>query len=134
MPSRAVRDRPPRTRGGPRGRMAGMDTDTTEASTDHPDQSAFGPVGVIGAGAMGAGIAQVAATAGHAVTLVDVAPGAAAAAVEKVGAALARLVDKGRMPADHATEVLARIAAAQSLEDLPNCGLVIEAVPEDLEL
>ena len=47
-----------------------MDTDTTEASTDHPDQSAFGPVGVIGAGAMGAGIAQVAATAGHAVALV----------------------------------------------------------------
>ena len=64
MPSRTVRGRPPRTRGGPRGRMAAMDTDTTEASTDHPDESAFGPVGVIGAGAMGAGIAQVAATGG----------------------------------------------------------------------
>jgi len=134
--------------------MAGMDTDvrepggsraaertdehTNEEAARHDEAmraaSAFGPVGVIGAGAMGAGIAQVAATAGHAVTLVDVAPGAAAAAVEKVGGALSRLVDKGRMPADRATAVLARITAAQALEDLPNCGLVIEAVPEDLGL
>src|SRR6476469_10848216 len=118
MPSRAVRDRPPRTRGGPRGRMAGMDTDTTEASTDHPDESAFGPVGVVGAGAMGAGIAQVAATAGHAVTLVDAAPGAAAAAVERVGASLSRLVEQGRLSADDATAVRRRITPAEALDEL----------------
>jgi 3-hydroxybutyryl-CoA dehydrogenase len=114
--------------------MAGMDTDTTEATEDHPDESAFGPVGVIGAGAMGAGIAQVAATAGHDVTLVDAVPGAAASAVEKVGAALSRLVDKGRLPADDAAAVLARITPVESLDELPECGLVIEAVPEDLDL
>ncbi|MBC9819820.1 3-hydroxyacyl-CoA dehydrogenase NAD-binding domain-containing protein [Terrabacter sp. MAHUQ-38] len=123
-----------------------MDTDATEPDQPRPDAdrtsepgtvdagSAFGPVAVIGAGAMGAGIAQVAATASHAVSLVDAAPGAAAAAVERIGAALSRLVDKGRLPADDAAAVLARITPAESLDELPNCGLVIEAVPEDLDL
>jgi len=111
-----------------------MDTDTTEASDAYPDESAFGPVGVIGAGAMGAGIAQVAASAGHVVTLVDAVPGAAAGGVDKVGAALSRLVDKGRLSADDAAAVLARITPVESIDDLPECGLVIEAVPEDLDL
>ncbi len=115
-----------------------MDTDLTEPDRPRPDAadegSAFGPVGVVGAGAMGAGIAQVAATAGHAVVLVDALPGAAAGAVERIGAALTRLVEKGRLPADEANAVLARITPAESLDELPNCGLVIEAVPEDLDL
>ncbi len=114
--------------------MAGMDTDTTEAGGAHTDQTSFGPVGVIGAGAMGAGIAHVAATAGHAVTLVDAVPGAAAGAVERIGAVFSRLVDKGRMPAGDASAALARVTSGESLDDLPNCGLVIEAVPEDLDL
>jgi 3-hydroxybutyryl-CoA dehydrogenase len=83
---------------------------------------------------MGAGIAQVAATAGHAVTLVDSVPGAAAGAVDTIGAALKRLVDKGRLSDEDASAVLARITPAASVEELPECGLVIEAVPEDLDL
>ncbi|WP_330475897.1 3-hydroxyacyl-CoA dehydrogenase NAD-binding domain-containing protein [Terrabacter sp. C0L_2] len=115
-----------------------MDTDVTEPDRTHHDTahegSSFGPVGVVGAGAMGAGIAQVAASAGHAVTLVDAVPGSAAAAVERIGSALSRLVDKGRLSADDATAVLQRITPAESVEQLPHCGLVIEAVPEDLDL
>jgi 3-hydroxybutyryl-CoA dehydrogenase len=130
--------------------MAGMDTDVTEPDRTPPDRtpadlpeqagpdtheaSAFGPVGVVGAGAMGAGIAQVAARAGHAVTLVDAVPGAAERAVGGIGTALRRLVDKGRLGADEADAVLGRITPAGSLDALPECGLVIEAVPEDLDL
>lgn len=91
-------------------------------------------VAVIGAGAMGAGIAQVAATAGHPVWLVDAAPGAAAGAVQRLGGTLERLVGKGKMLADEAAAVLARVTPVESLAALPECGLVIEAVPENLEL
>jgi 3-hydroxybutyryl-CoA dehydrogenase len=83
---------------------------------------------------MGAGIAQVAATAGHEVSLVDAVPGAAAAAVERLGATLRRLEEKGRLDAGEASTVTARLHAASAVADLPECGLVIEAVPEDLEL
>jgi 3-hydroxybutyryl-CoA dehydrogenase len=116
--------------------MADMDTDTPEAGAARDDEGAvgatFGPVGVVGAGAMGAGIAQVAATAGHRVTLVDLVEGAAVAAVEKIGSALTRLVEKGRLSQDAASAALARITPARSLDELPECGLVIEAVPENL--
>ena len=91
-------------------------------------------VAVIGSGAMGAGIAQVAASAGHPVSLVDVAPGAAAAAVERLGASLGRLVDKGRLERADAVAIVGRLHAVESTADLPECGLIIEAVPEVLEL
>jgi 3-hydroxybutyryl-CoA dehydrogenase len=97
-------------------------------------RSAFGAVGVVGAGAMGAGIAQVAAAAGAEVGLVDAVPGAAAAAREKISAGLSRLVDKGRIDAAAAAELIARITPVEVITDLPECGLVIEAVPEDLDL
>ncbi|MGO4596861.1 3-hydroxyacyl-CoA dehydrogenase NAD-binding domain-containing protein [Terrabacter sp. 2RAF25] len=115
-----------------------MDTHTPEAGAAPSDEGAgastFGPVGIVGAGAMGAGIAQVAATAGHAVTIVDPVEGAAVAAIEKIGAALTRLVEKARMSQDDASAALARITPAQALDELPHCGLVIEAVPENLTI
>ena len=67
-------------------------------------------VGVIGAGTMGAGIAQVAAAAGHPVRLMDVRPGVAADAHQKIGATLDGLVSKGRMTAEEKDALLARIA------------------------
>ena len=91
-------------------------------------------VAVIGSGAMGAGIAQVAATAGHRVSLVDSIPEAAEAAVDRLASNLERLVTKGRLAADEADAVRGRLVPGGSVHDLPECGLVIEAVPEDLAL
>ncbi|MCU0922838.1 MAG: 3-hydroxyacyl-CoA dehydrogenase NAD-binding domain-containing protein, partial [Burkholderiaceae bacterium] len=55
------------------------------------------PVAVIGAGAMGAGIAQIAAVAGHPVWLLDLKPGAAASAIAGIRATLGKLAEKGKL-------------------------------------
>ena len=92
-------------------------------------------VAVVGAGAMGSGIAQVAAQAGHQVHLVDAEPGSAAAAHARLGTTLTPLVDKGKMTADERAGILERIiigpAADGDLAQLPPVGLAIEAVIED---
>lgn len=92
------------------------------------------PVGVIGAGTMGAGIAQVAAQAGHRVILYDLAEGAAEKAKTKLGTGLNGLVARGKLPKAQAEVTLARITPARALGDLAQCGLVIEAVVERLDV
>src|SRR5512137_203287 len=89
-------------------------------------------VGVIGAGVMGAGIAQVAAAAGHTVLLLDAQPEAIARARADIGKDLQGQVRKGRLTADGAQATLARIKPAD-WDDLAVCQLVIEAIAEDLE-
>ncbi len=89
-------------------------------------------IAVIGAGTMGAGIAQVAATAGHVVYLYDAAPGAVDRAHTDLVARLGRSVDKGRMAGGEADDIAARIVAIDSLEALADSSLVIEAIVEDL--
>jgi 3-hydroxybutyryl-CoA dehydrogenase len=86
------------------------------------------PVAVVGAGTMGAGIAQVAAVAGHPVIVYDAAEGAAARAVGAVRDRVARLVQKGRLegPVD------LRLEVAGELGELARAACVIEAVAEDL--
>ncbi len=91
-------------------------------------------VGVVGAGTMGAGIAQVAATHGHRVLLHDTAPGVAEAAVAAVRTRLDAAVAKGRLDAATAAAVAGRIVAASSLDELAGAGLVIEAVVERLDI
>jgi 3-hydroxybutyryl-CoA dehydrogenase len=80
---------------------------------------------------MGAGIAQVAAAAGHPVLLYDVEEAALAKAKEQIAASLTRTVDKGRLSADERDATLARIKPSHSLDALAPAGLVIEAIVED---
>ena len=90
------------------------------------------PVGVVGAGTMGAGIAQVAAVAGHETLLHDVDAGRAADAVQAVGAQLDRLAATGRLPPDQAAAARTRLRTVDEVDDLAGCGMVVEAVVEDL--
>ena len=87
---------------------------------------------VVGAGIMGAGIAQVAALAGHPVLLFDTREGAAAQALVQLAATLDGLVAKGRLSADAAQAALARITPAGSLAQASTAGVVVEAIVEDL--
>jgi len=89
-------------------------------------------VGVVGAGTMGAGIAQVAAAAGHPVLLTDAAKGAVEKAVAGIGAALDRRIKSGKLDAEARDAILGRIAPAANLKALAGAALVIEAVAEDL--
>lgn len=91
------------------------------------------PVMVIGAGIMGAGIAQVAAQAGHPVWLHDSRPGAAAEACGKLAATLEGLAAKGKLSAAAAQAAIARLQPAQSLADAAGAALVIEAIVEKLD-
>ncbi len=91
-------------------------------------------VAVLGAGTMGAGIAEVAARAGHAVRIFDVRPDAGGDAVEAVRRRLDRDVHRGRLSAAEAAAVGARLHAVPEPSDLAGCGLVVEAVAEDLSV
>ena len=91
-------------------------------------------VGVLGAGTMGAGIAQVAAEAGIEVLVHDPVDGATDRARERIGGFLARKAEKGQLDADEAADAMTRIRAVASLEALGGADLVVEAIPEDIEL
>lgn len=91
------------------------------------------PVGIIGTGTMGAGIAQVAATSGFTVQLRDIDPNAATRAIETVWKNLNRLVEKGRLTEEQANDAAARLHVAANPEDLADCDLIIEAIIESLE-
>jgi 3-hydroxybutyryl-CoA dehydrogenase len=97
-------------------------------------KAAFLHVGVIGAGAMGAGIAQLAAQAGSVVTIFDTRPAAAEAAVAAAAAQWARMVEKGRIDSTTADGYRNRFSAANSLPELANCDLIIEAIVERLDV
>ena len=93
-------------------------------------------VGVLGAGAMGSGIAQVAAIAGHRVVLDDTSQGALDSARERLDTALRREEEKKRIPAGQAKAILDRVLfgqAGDALDGYRDCGLVIEAIVERLD-
>ena len=91
-------------------------------------------VAVIGAGSMGAGIAQLAAQSGHDVRLHDAQAGAAAAALGRIASDLDGAVKRGKLQPDERSAVLARITVAETLDALDGCGLVVEAIVERLDV
>ena len=91
-------------------------------------------IGVVGAGQMGQGIAQVAAQAGLEVVMVDAAAELARAGVGKIKKQLDRLVEKAKLDAAARDQTLGRLRAGEALRDLAPCDVVIEAAPEREEL
>src|SRR4051794_27089755 len=91
-------------------------------------------IGVLGAGTMGAGIAQIAALGGRETLLYDAFEGAAERGATRVAEALAKGAARGRWSEDDATAARARVRAVERLEELAGCAILIEAAPEDLEL
>ena len=88
-------------------------------------------VGVIGAGHMGAGIAQATAMAGYPVILIDVSDEKTEAALATINGQLARLVSKSGLPEANKNAALERISISTNYDLLENCDLVIEAATED---
>ena len=98
------------------------------------DASQLPRLTVLGAGAMGHGIAQVAATAGYKATLYDLESRFLDAAMEKVGASLNRLKERGRLDDAALNEALSRIRTSTDLaEATRGSGLIIEAITERIE-
>lgn len=89
-------------------------------------------VGVIGAGTMGAGIAQVAAHGGEEVFLYDADPSALQRAGKNIHEGFRKLVEKGKLDAKAADAVMKRIYLVPSPKELASCDLIIEAIVEDL--
>jgi 3-hydroxybutyryl-CoA dehydrogenase len=91
-------------------------------------------IGVIGAGTMGNGIAQVSAAAGLEVVMVDVSDAAVERGVAAIGTSLERLVKKEKMTAADSAAVRARIQGSTRYADLASADLVIEAATENLDV
>jgi len=91
-------------------------------------------IAVIGAGAMGAGIAQVAASSGHSVYLYDIAKGAAEKAIDKTRKGLDKLVKRGKITQNQLDEICQRINPIDDLSQLADSALVIEAIVENIDI
>jgi 3-hydroxybutyryl-CoA dehydrogenase len=91
-------------------------------------------IGVIGAGAMGRGIAQVAATGGCVVKMFDTRAESSKEAFEFIGGMLSRAVDKNRMSSEDADAAMARIGIVASMAELNECHAIIEAATENLDI
>ncbi len=96
--------------------------------------SAIKTVGVIGAGTMGNGIAQVFAQSGFSVKLHDASAPAIDRALKTIDKSMGKFVEKGKMQAADKDASLARLAAAASIDDLADCDYVVEAVVENLDV
>jgi 3-hydroxybutyryl-CoA dehydrogenase len=107
----------------------------TSSPLNNKDQGAgvagFSHIGVVGAGQMGAGIAQICASTGAKVTLVDVSPAQLEKAKSGIFKSAAKLKEKGQINADQWTNLERLLHLDSSLESLATCDLVIEAIVEN---
>lgn len=91
-------------------------------------------IGIVGSGAMGNGIAQVAATAGHTVFVFDTNPQALAKAKLQMQQTLSKLVEKQKISTEKAETIQSHIVYCNTLNELSACDLIIEAIVEKLEV
>jgi 3-hydroxybutyryl-CoA dehydrogenase len=95
---------------------------------------AVNSIGIVGAGAMGSGIAQIASQAGHEVVLFDLSQEALTSSSSKLQKVMNRLIEKGKVTSDEAIAIQERIVRTTMATSLKDCDLIIEAVVEDLEV
>ena len=91
-------------------------------------------IGVVGSGAMGSGIAQVAATAGHPTIIYDTNAAALDKAKANLSNSLNKLVEKQKITADKAADILALTTYSSSIQDFKSCDLIIEAIVENIDV
>ena len=91
-------------------------------------------IGIIGSGAMGAGIAQVAATAGHSVIVYDNNQAALEKAKANLDSTLKKLLEKHKLTEEKAKSILANTQFVNDLNQFTNCGLIIEAIIEKIDV
>jgi len=91
-------------------------------------------IGIVGAGAMGSGIAQIASQAGQDVVLFDLSQEALTSSSSKLQKVMNRLIEKGKVTSDEAIAIQERIVRTTMVGSLKDCDLIIEAVVEDLEV
>ncbi|MBJ7460694.1 MAG: 3-hydroxyacyl-CoA dehydrogenase family protein [Ilumatobacteraceae bacterium] len=107
----------------------------THPQSSSGEQDALAPhtIGILGSGIMGAGIAEVFASAGHSVVLRSRTAESASDALRTLTASLEKQVQRGRLEAQRKVDILALCTTTTQLEDLKDCDVVIESVVEDLE-
>jgi 3-hydroxybutyryl-CoA dehydrogenase len=91
-------------------------------------------IGVLGAGTMGAGIAQVAAQSGHSVVLVDLNADQLERAKSNLAKTLSKLIEKGKITEAQKNDLESGIKYSSEITDFASCGLIIEAIVEDLAI
>lgn len=91
-------------------------------------------IGIVGSGTMGSGIAQVAAAAGHKAIVYDNNSAALDKAKSNLKAVLDKLVEKGKIKTDEASAIFGRVVFSSQMIDFKPCGLIIEAIVENLDI
>lgn len=91
-------------------------------------------IGVLGAGLMGSGIAQIAAASGYEVTLVEVSEELVNKGLSGIEKSLAKFAEKGSITVEQKTATLARLSGTARLEDLADADIIIEAIIENLQI